>query len=145
MYRVPYPFDPPNFKAIRAPLAADRVVDHPTALARSRGFCQQHETNSIPAILIRGGRGHSPQRYRPDALSIQLETGMQVVTHENRTATGQRQLVAWCSGNGVTLNHDGAAGYMIAKLGHRCIDPRFPRERKRFGFTLFWLEKFSRV
>jgi hypothetical protein len=67
---------------------------------------------------------------------------MQVVAHENRTAAGQCQLLAWCSGNGVTLNHDCAADYTIAKLGNRCIDPHFPRARKHLAFTRPWLEKF---
>src|SRR5579863_2652469 len=92
-----------------------------------------------------GGRRKSAQRNRPDAPIIKLEAGMQVVAHENRTATRERQLVARCSGDGVTLDYDGIAHYTISKLGDRCIDPHLPRGRKRFAFTLLWFEKFSSV
>src|SRR5271166_1531075 len=67
---------------------------------------------------------------------------MQVVAHENRTATGERQLVARCSGDGVTLDYDGTAHHMIPELGDRCIDPHLPRAREHLGFTL--IEKCSR-
>ena len=101
-----------------------------------RGLRQKHYTNAVPAVLLRCGRRHSAQRYQPDVVVIKLKTSMQVVAHENRATPGYRQLIAWSSRDGVTLDYDGSARYTISKLGDCCIDPHFPRTRKHFAFTL---------
>src|SRR4051794_6446376 len=103
----------------------------------SRGPRQEHDTDAVPAILLRFRRRYSAQGYKPDVAVIYLKAGMQVIAHENRSPPGQRKLITGSASVGITFYHDCSAHHTISKLGNCFIDPHFAGSRKHVASALF--------